>query len=256
MSTKVETRTIYEQQEDPRVIIAKNLEAVYTQGDIAIGEPTVTEAIFQQLSRENTICIAGAQNGDEGKGRAIDDYLRRMSQDPGITNVVVIRYAGGSNAGHTVYTEGGEKIPLHQVPSGVVQERSVCLMERGMVLHPEDLATEIIDAEHKLGRSLMGRLIVHPEAIMVTDLHRAEEVMNRSLSRGKADGGTGRGISPAYAHALTRTGNEMGDLFRDNWQDLMGAQYDIYKKPLLATEEISPVQLSRISGKHVVMERL
>ena len=226
----IESRTIYEKLEDPRAIISRHYESVYTQGDLAIGAPAVTEAVFEQLARQNTICIAGAQYGDEGKGRLIDDSLTRISREQGIKNVVVIRYAGGSNAGHTVYTPDGQKIALHQVPSGVVQEQAVCLMERGMVLHPEDLATEIIDAEQKLGRSLNGSLIVHPEAIMVTDLHRAEEVLNRELSQGKADGGTGRGISPAYAHALTRTGNEMGDLFRDNWNDLLGAQYDIYQR--------------------------
>ena len=54
--------------------------------------------------------IVGANWGDEGKGK-ITDVLAAESD-------VVIRFQGGSNAGHTIINQYG-KFALHQLPSGV-----------------------------------------------------------------------------------------------------------------------------------------
>ena len=59
----------------------------------------------------NTILV-GAQWGDEGKGKIID--VLTESAD------IVVRYAGGNNAGHTVYV-GKTKYVLHLVPSGILR---------------------------------------------------------------------------------------------------------------------------------------
>ena len=45
----------------------------------------------------NTVLI-GAQWGDEGKGKIIDVLTAQAD--------VIVRYQGGSNAGHTVIAEG------------------------------------------------------------------------------------------------------------------------------------------------------
>ena len=55
--------------------------------------------------------IVGANWGDEGKGK-ITDMLARESD-------IVIRFQGGSNAGHTIINDYG-KFALHLLPSGVV----------------------------------------------------------------------------------------------------------------------------------------
>ena len=54
--------------------------------------------------------IVGANWGDEGKGKITD----MLSQDADI----VIRFQGGSNAGHTIRNNYG-KFALHMLPSGV-----------------------------------------------------------------------------------------------------------------------------------------
>ncbi|MDD4327983.1 MAG: adenylosuccinate synthetase, partial [Eubacteriales bacterium] len=54
--------------------------------------------------------IVGANWGDEGKGK-ITDMLAEQSD-------IVIRFQGGSNAGHTIINSYG-KFALHQIPSGV-----------------------------------------------------------------------------------------------------------------------------------------
>ena len=54
--------------------------------------------------------IVGANWGDEGKGK-ITDVIAAQSD-------IVIRFQGGSNAGHTIINNYG-KFALHQLPSGI-----------------------------------------------------------------------------------------------------------------------------------------
>ncbi len=54
--------------------------------------------------------VLGAQWGDEGKGK-VTDYLAKNSD-------IVVRFQGGSNAGHTVEV-GDNQYKLHLVPSGI-----------------------------------------------------------------------------------------------------------------------------------------
>jgi hypothetical protein len=60
----------------------------------------------------NTILV-GAQWGDEGKGKIIDVLTEQAD--------IVVRYAGGNNAGHTVFI-GKQKYVLHLVPSGILRK--------------------------------------------------------------------------------------------------------------------------------------
>jgi adenylosuccinate synthase len=76
-------------------------------------------------------------------------------------------------------------------------------MDTGMIIHLEDLQTEIVDAEKIVG-DLRGKLFLSQDAILCTDLERAEEALNKVKNGGKSEGGTGRGISPAYANYYSR----------------------------------------------------
>src|SRR5690606_23967608 len=58
----------------------------------------------------SVIAIVGANWGDEGKGKITDVLAAKASY--------VIRYQGGSNAGHTIINAYG-KFALHLLPSGV-----------------------------------------------------------------------------------------------------------------------------------------
>ena len=69
--------------------------------------------------------IVGGQWGDEGKGKIVD----LLSKDVDI----VARYQGGSNAGHTVY-RNSQKIVLHQIPTGVLRKKNICILGNGMVV--------------------------------------------------------------------------------------------------------------------------
>jgi len=68
--------------------------------------------------------VVGGQWGDEGKGK-ITDILAADAD-------LVVRYQGGSNAGHTVIVQA-EEFKLHLIPSGILREDCICLMGGGTV---------------------------------------------------------------------------------------------------------------------------
>ena len=85
----------------------------------------------------NTVLV-GAQWGDEGKGKVID-FLTEESD-------VVVRFQGGSNAGHTVVV-GDKKYVLHLVPSGILHNGKHCVIGNGAVMDPFDLMKELEQVE-------------------------------------------------------------------------------------------------------------
>src|SRR5512140_2497403 len=69
--------------------------------------------------------ILGLQWGDEGKGKIVDYFA--PSYD------IIARFQGGPNARHTLYVNG-QKVVLHQIPSGVFHEGTINLIGNGVVL--------------------------------------------------------------------------------------------------------------------------
>lgn len=151
----------------------------------------------------NTLLI-GAQWGDEGKGKVVDF----LSQDADI----VIRYQGGSNAGHTIEI-GAERYVLHLVPSGILYPGKVCVIGNGLVIDPVGLVKEIRELNDR-GIQTAGRLHVSDRAHAVLPYHKALDAAreNKAAASGSKIGTTQRGIGPAYEDKANRTGLRMGDL--------------------------------------------
>ena len=78
--------------------------------------------------------IVGANWGDEGNGKLPD----MLSQDADI----VIRFQGGSNAGHTIRNNYG-KFALHMLPSGVFYQHITNILGNGVALNIPFLMEEI-----------------------------------------------------------------------------------------------------------------
>ncbi|MBX3066916.1 MAG: adenylosuccinate synthetase [Anaerolineae bacterium] len=174
--------------------------------------------------RPLSIAVEGGAFGDEGKGRIVDELCTRLSLRHG--KVLVYRWNGGANAGHTVIVDS-IKIALHQLPSGVLTENATVILGKGMVLHPGDLLTEIDQVVRRLGK-LYAKLHIDETAVLALDTHRAfEKALTAWESGGK--GATGRGISPAYADVLLRHPVRMRDLTAEDWQDRLGKHYDLYE---------------------------
>ncbi len=151
-----------------------------------------------------TRCILGAQWGDEGKGKIID--LLAAQAD------VVVRFAGGNNAGHTVVT-GGQKYAVHLLPSGVFRRSTENLIGGGVVIDPWHLLEEIEAVRAKGVDVVLGEnLLISEAAHLVLPYHRSQDhVCERLRGEGKI-GTTGRGIGPAYQDRASRQGLRFGDL--------------------------------------------
>src|SRR5215468_546376 len=81
-----------------------------------------------------TVVIVGAQWGDEGKGKIVDFYTEDAD--------VVVRYAGGPNAGHTLVV-GNDKLVVRLIPSGILRAHTECVLAQGMAIDPGSLVSEL-----------------------------------------------------------------------------------------------------------------
>lgn len=146
--------------------------------------------------------IVGAQWGDEGKGKIVD----LLSQEADI----VARYQGGANAGHTVIMKG-EKYILHLIPSGILQENTICVIGNGVVIDPIALMKEIDFIESR-GIRVQGRLLISHRAHLIMPYHKLLDQAKESKDAEHKIGTTGRGIGPAYVDKVNRMGIRIVDL--------------------------------------------
>ena len=144
--------------------------------------------------------VVGAQWGDEAKGKVTDI----LAQDA----YMVVRYAGGSNAGHSVTSDQG-LFKLHLVPSGILNPRTECIISDGAVVDPAILSREI---EHLRSRGVStDRLRLSASAHVVMPYHRILDRLDEETRAGKKIGTTCQGIGPAYTDKVRRIGIRMGD---------------------------------------------
>jgi adenylosuccinate synthase len=150
-------------------------------------------------------CVVGLQWGDEGKGKVVDILAE--------TSDIVVRYNGGSNAGHTVIV-GDSRFALHLLPSGSVRPNKRCVIANGVVVDPQILIEEI-ETLAKQEISLKDRLFISENAHIVLDYHKQEDQLREESLGKKKLGTTVRGIGPCYADKVGRSyAVRMGD-FRD-----------------------------------------
>lgn len=140
--------------------------------------------------------VVDLQSGDTGKGKVTHSLLSSGEYD------LVLRYNGGSNAGHTIYHKG-EKIVTHQVPAGVLYGIQ-SLIGIGCVVNIRKLEEEIAYLKAN-GFKTDGLLFIDKRAHVVTDEHLAEDNNDTAI------GTTKQGIGPAYRNKYGRTGTHIGD---------------------------------------------
>jgi adenylosuccinate synthase len=149
----------------------------------------------------NTILV-GAQWGDEGKGKIIDVLTEQAD--------IVVRYAGGNNAGHTVFV-GQQKYVLHLVPSGILRKNKLCIIGNGVVVDPISLVEEI-EMLRQLNIKVDTNFAVSETAHLVLPYHRELDAQREVLKGKNKIGTTKRGIGPAYGDKAARVGLRMIDL--------------------------------------------
>lgn len=149
----------------------------------------------------NNLSVVGAQWGDEGKGKIVDLLTEHAD--------VVVRFSGGSNAGHTLVI-GQNKVVVHQLPSGVVRDSKVCVLGDGMVIDPKGLLEEMRQLDSLAMPLRPERLRISQRAHVVLPYHRALDNLRESGTT--AIGTTRRGIGPAYEDKAGRGGIRICDL--------------------------------------------
>ncbi len=148
--------------------------------------------------------IVGACWGDEGKGK-ITDVLAENSD-------IVVRFQGGSNAGHTIINEYG-KFALHQLPSGVFRQNIVNVIGNGVALSVENFLKEIGDLT---GRGVpMPKILISDRCQVVMPYHKELDGMEEARLAAKSYGSTKSGIAPFYSDKYFKIGFQISDLFDD-----------------------------------------
>ncbi len=151
-------------------------------------------------------CVVGLQWGDEAKGKIVD--LLAQEHD------VIVRYNGGSNAGHTV-VHGGQKFKLSLIPTGIIRPDKFAVVSVGVVIHPASFFDELQRLE-EAGVRADSRLLVSDRAHVIFPYHMQEEAAHERLS-GRPIGTTGRGIGPCYQDKVGRTyAVRVGELLEEN----------------------------------------
>lgn len=149
----------------------------------------------------SAVIVLGAQWGDEGKGKIVD-YLAQKAD-------AVVRYSGGSNAGHTVVVNDIH-YKLRLLPSGVLFPDKINVLGNGVVINPGVVLAEIEGMQAK-GISC-SNLVISDRAHVVLPYHqRLDELQEEALGANKI-GTTKGGIGPCYMDKVARVGIRVCDL--------------------------------------------
>ncbi len=149
------------------------------------------------------VIVVGVQWGDEGKGKIVDLLTEKAR--------LVVRWAGGANAGHTLVVDG-KKYVTRLIPSGLLRDGVTCVLGEGMVIDPAVLVDEI--RTFKAQGFISGpRDLVVAERAHLTLPHHLEIDRLREEKPGGI-GTTKKGIGPTYESKAARVGLRVGDLLR------------------------------------------
>lgn len=187
--------------------------------------------------------IVGANWGDEGKGK-ITDMLAKESD-------IVIRFQGGSNAGHTIINNYG-KFALHLLPSGVFYDHITNIIGNGVALNIPYLFNEIKQLEEKGVPT--PHIMVSDRAQILMPYHVLFDTYEEARLAGKSFGSTKSGIAPFYSDKYAKIGFQVSELFMDEASlrdkiERVCAQKNVilehlYHQPTLDTNEIYETLMS------------
>ncbi len=170
-----------------------------------------------KFSQAQVSAVVGTQWGDEGKGKLVDILAEKAD--------IIIRAAGGANAGHTIYVpdkdnpEETTKFIFHLIPSGCFHEGKEIVLGNGLVIHLGTLIEEL-DTLKNHGIDLNGKLFISNRAHIVFDYHKKIDGLEEERKGDKKVGTTLRGIGPAYQDKIARRGVRMGELLQfDKFSD-------------------------------------
>lgn len=167
---------------------------------------------------QGMLAIIGVDWGDSGKGRLTDDLSARAD--------IIARFNGGANTGHTVENQYG-KFALHIMPSGIFNQKAICLVGRNVAVDLESLVLEMSQLE-KAGVSYK-KLLIDEGASLVMSWHRMRDGLREKFRENKI-GTTGKGVGPVYADRTERVGLLVKDLFSKELSEKIEEEAKIQNK--------------------------
>ncbi len=179
--------------------------------------------------------IVGANWGDEGKGKVTDMCASQSD--------IVVRFQGGSNAGHTIINDKG-KFALHQLPSGVFHEDILNIIGNGVALNVEYLMKEI---ESVKSAGINFKLLISERAQVLLPHHVLLDEYEEERLGDKKFGSTKSGIAPFYADKYSKVGLQVWELYhKERLKEKLKGMYEkvniqfkyLYKKPEIDYNEV------------------
>ena len=181
--------------------------------------------------------IVGANWGDEGKGKTTDMLAKESD--------IIIRFQGGSNAGHTIINNYG-RFALHLLPSGVLYGHTTSIIGNGVALNIPFLVKEL---ESLVSQGVpMPHILVSDRAQILMPYHVLFDTYEEERLGGKSFGSTKSGIAPFYSDKYAKIGFQVSELFEDEaaLKDKVQRVCEtknvllehLYHKPLLNPDEV------------------
>ena len=179
--------------------------------------------------------IVGANWGDEGKGK-ITDVLASKSD-------IVIRFQGGSHAGHTIVNNYG-KFALHQLPSGVFHSHITNIIGNGVALSVENFIKEMKELEDR--GVPKPNILISDRTQIVMPYHIAFDCYEEERLGKNSFGSTKSGIAPFYADKYSKIGFQVNELYDD---------VDTLKGKISRVLEIKNATLKNLYNKEPISEQ-
>jgi adenylosuccinate synthase len=148
---------------------------------------------MNKCSKINYVDVCcGLSWGDEAKGKIIADLSKSGNYD------YVCRWAGGNNAGHTIYINK-VKYKTHLIPSGIFYNIK-SIIGPDCIINKESFFNEIkYLKDHGFNTDLIK---ISPKAHIILDKHIEDD--KKTLL--KTQGTTSKGIAPCYSDKYKRVG--------------------------------------------------
>ncbi|MBU1180363.1 adenylosuccinate synthetase [Patescibacteria group bacterium] len=139
----------------------------------------------------NKFVVIGFGNGDEGKGSIVDYLVQKYGAES------VLRFSGGSQAGHNVVTPDGLHHTFAQFGSGTLVPGVETRISRFMLVDPLNMLEENDVLQKKGITDAMERTTLDKRCLVITPF---QKLLNRTLeiSRGNnRHGSCGKGVGQA-----------------------------------------------------------
>ena len=168
--------------------------------------------------KRRSVSVVGAQWGDEGKGKIVDllAFLARQESQysgTGPKPILVKRFQGGGNAGHTLVVDG-ETHKLHLTPSGILHREAYNLVGQQVFFNPRIGMAEF---QGLIGRGVeisAENLGIAANTHMTLDYHVQADQAAYELERHTT---TGNGIKQTAADKQNRVGVRFVEFLDPQW---------------------------------------